>query len=65
MSEDQYFYLKKFVNGGIAGIIGKTIVAPIDRIKIIYMVRLIRFPRRDSPTKKGRPKSGTSSGKRG
>jgi hypothetical protein len=52
MTEDKYFYPKKFINGGIAGIIGKTIVAPIDRIKIIYMVRLTRFQKKDSHIEK-------------
>ena len=30
-----------FFAGGIAGIISKTLVAPIDRIKIFYLVYLI------------------------
>ena len=45
--EPTYFYLKKFIGGGISGCIGKTIVAPIDRIKIIYMV----LPKQVSPEK--------------
>lgn len=42
MHEEKYFYWKKFLNGGVAGCLGKTIVAPIDRVKIIFMGRLIR-----------------------
>jgi hypothetical protein len=42
MSDQPYFYLKKFIGGGIAGCIGKSIVAPIDRIKIIFMVLILQ-----------------------
>ena len=30
-------YFKSFINGGIAGVIGKTLVAPFDRVKYIFI----------------------------
>ena len=35
-----YSFYKSFVSGGIAGSIAKTLVAPIDRVKLIFMVIL-------------------------
>lgn len=36
-------YSKNFIAGGIAGVFAKTIVAPIDRIKIFYLVWVLWF----------------------
>lgn len=34
---DNLNFIKRFVFGGIAGISGKTIIAPIERIKYIFV----------------------------
>lgn len=41
--------IKNLVSGGIAGMVAKTIVAPIDRIKILYQVTSAPFRLRDIP----------------
>ena len=53
MEKDKYFYIKKFVNGGISGSIGKTIVAPLDRIKIIFMVKIYKVSKRKFTYREG------------
>ena len=30
-------YVESFINGGLAGVCGKTLVAPFDRIKYIFI----------------------------
>lgn len=30
--------LKSFISGGLAGIISKTMIAPVDRVKYFYVV---------------------------
>lgn len=30
-------FMESFINGGLAGVAGKTIAAPIDRVKYIFM----------------------------
>jgi len=35
---DNSQYLYSFLSGGLAGIVAKTVVAPFDRIKILYQV---------------------------
>lgn len=30
--------LKSFISGGLAGIVSKSVIAPIERIKILYLV---------------------------
>jgi len=41
--------IRNLLAGGIAGMVAKSIVAPIDRIKILYQVTSIRFYLRDIP----------------
>ena len=41
--------IKNLIAGGIAGMIAKTIVAPIDRIKILYQVSSTPFHLKDVP----------------
>jgi len=41
--------IRNLVAGGLAGILAKTIVAPIDRIKILYQVTSLPFLIRDVP----------------
>lgn len=36
-------YIKSFVDGGLAGICGKTVVAPLDRIKYIFITSSRKF----------------------
>lgn len=40
---------RNLIAGGLAGMIAKTFVAPIDRIKILYQVTSARFHLRDVP----------------
>ncbi len=40
---------KNLIAGGLAGMVAKTIVAPIDRIKILYQVTSAPFRLRDVP----------------
>jgi solute carrier family 25 (mitochondrial carrier protein), member 16 len=37
-SNTKHFSLKTFVSGGLAGCVAKTLVAPIDRVKILKQV---------------------------
>lgn len=41
--------LRNILAGGIAGMMAKTVVAPVDRIKILYQVSNTRFHLRDLP----------------
>ncbi|EGR31080.1 solute carrier family member 16, putative [Ichthyophthirius multifiliis] len=41
--KDDYKYFKSFISGGIAGMCGKTISAPFERIKYIFITRDIQF----------------------
>jgi hypothetical protein len=41
--------LRDLLAGGIAGMLAKTVVAPVDRIKILYQVTSIPFQMRDMP----------------
>eukprot|EP00569_Conticribra_weissflogii_P010310 CAMPEP_0171376154 /NCGR_PEP_ID=MMETSP0879-20121228/18201_1 /TAXON_ID=67004 /ORGANISM="Thalassiosira weissflogii, Strain CCMP1336" /LENGTH=138 /DNA_ID=CAMNT_0011885937 /DNA_START=272 /DNA_END=685 /DNA_ORIENTATION=- len=41
--------LRNLLAGGLAGMIAKTVVAPIDRIKILYQVTSAPFRLRDVP----------------
>jgi len=41
--------LRNLVAGGIAGMLAKTCVAPIDRIKIMYQITATKFHLRDIP----------------
>ena len=38
-SFNDYTFLQSFLSGGMAGSISKTIIAPMDRVKLIFMVR--------------------------
>lgn len=31
--------VKSFISGGIAGVVSKTIIAPIERVKYLFIVR--------------------------
>jgi len=31
-------YLKSFISGGCAGIVAKSVIAPLDRVKILFVV---------------------------
>jgi len=42
--------IKNLIAGGLAGMLAKTVVAPIDRIKILYQVTATPFRLRDVPT---------------
>lgn len=37
---DKNNFLKRFIFGGLAGMAGKTSIAPLERIKYIYIVCL-------------------------
>jgi hypothetical protein len=41
--------IRNLVAGGVAGMIAKTLVAPIDRIKILYQITATKFRLRDIP----------------
>lgn len=32
---------KSFISGGIAGVVSKTIAAPLERVKYLYLVHLL------------------------
>jgi hypothetical protein len=34
---------KSFISGGIAGVVAKTLTAPLDRIKLFFIVRERKF----------------------
>lgn len=34
-----YDFLRSLVSGGTAGVVSKTVIAPLERVKIIYQVR--------------------------
>jgi hypothetical protein len=36
-------FKKSFIIGGISGCVGKTVIAPLERVKYIFMVDLIDF----------------------
>jgi len=35
----KYDFIKDFMSGGIAGIISKTVVAPIERVKLLMQTQ--------------------------
>lgn len=39
ISKDNNKIFKSFISGGLAGMIGKTMVAPLERIKYLFVVR--------------------------
>ena len=41
--------MKSFISGGIAGVVSKTLAAPIERVKYIYLVILYLSQTRDTP----------------
>lgn len=41
--KDKHFSLKTFISGGIAGSVAKTLVAPIDRCKILLQVHNVHY----------------------
>ena len=41
-------YIKSFISGGLAGICGKTIVAPLDRVKYIFITSSRAFTYREA-----------------
>jgi solute carrier family 25, member 42 len=41
--------LRNILAGGIAGMVAKTVVAPMDRIKILYQISAVPFHLRDLP----------------
>lgn len=43
MSSPDYDSILKFVSGGLAGMIAKTAVAPIDRVKFLFMGTIRNF----------------------
>ena len=61
-------WLKTFVSGGIAGVVSRTAVSPLERIKILFQVRLhvrlyclpILFDRQTQPHIPGKPAKYTS-----
>lgn len=40
---NDFDFFKSFIGGGTAGVISKTVVAPIQRVKIIYQVIKIKL----------------------
>jgi solute carrier family 25 protein 16 len=40
---EKHFSVKTFISGGIAGSIAKTLVAPIDRCKILLQVHNVHY----------------------
>jgi solute carrier family 25 (adenine nucleotide translocator) protein 4/5/6/31 len=38
-SPKKYDFLKDFLSGGVAGIISKTVVAPIERVKLLMQTQ--------------------------
>jgi len=40
---NQRKYLKSFISGGCAGIVAKSVIAPFDRVKILFVVISILF----------------------
>lgn len=46
----RYCIPTNMIAGGIAGMIAKTVVAPVDRIKILYQISSARFRLRDLPS---------------
>jgi len=40
-------YMPSFISGGVAGIVGKTVIAPFDRIKILFQVTAKPFTFKD------------------
>ena len=39
--KEQYKILKSFLSGGFAGALNKTFIAPVERIKYLYVVVLL------------------------
>mgnify|MGYP003579031737 CR=1 FL=1 len=37
-SPNKQKYLKSFISGGCAGIVAKSVIAPFDRVKILFVV---------------------------
>lgn len=44
--QDKWKYIKSFLSGGIAAIVSKSIIAPIERVKYTYIVIHILFQTR-------------------
>lgn len=44
--KSKYKYLKSFIAGGLAGVISKSIIAPIERVKYMYIVILLLYQTR-------------------
>ncbi|EGR31403.1 solute carrier family 25, putative [Ichthyophthirius multifiliis] len=42
-NEDDYKFLKSFISGGFAGACAKTVIAPIERIKFLFVTRQKQF----------------------
>jgi hypothetical protein len=43
---DLHQILKSFISGGVAGMVSKSMIAPIERVKILYLVQCITIKTR-------------------
>jgi hypothetical protein len=43
MTSDFTKSIKRFIAGGIAGAVAKTAIAPLDRVKILFMTNMRTF----------------------